>query len=77
MEKLLDFLITNITGIKDYKIESSQSESGGVQYIIKTPQEYIGLIIGKGGRTIKVIRSLLKVKATLDKEKVNLTVSEL
>ena len=77
MEKLLNFLITNITGITDYKIESNQSEGGGVEYVIKTPQENIGLIIGKGGKTIKVIRSLLKVKATLDKEKVNLTVSEL
>jgi len=77
MEKLLDFLITNITGIKKFKIESNQSEGGGVEYNIKTPQENIGLIIGKGGKTIKVIRSLLKVKATLDKEKVNLTVSEL
>lgn len=77
MEDLLNFLVKNITGIKDYKIESNKLDGGGVEYTILTPQEYVGLIIGKRGKTIKTIRNILKVRATLDKEKVNLSVSEL
>ena len=35
-----------------------------------------GILIGKEGKTIKAIRNLLKVRATLEKKVVNVVLSE-
>jgi predicted RNA-binding protein YlqC (UPF0109 family) len=49
-------------------------ESGRLLYTIKTDTENIGLIIGKGGKMIKSLRNLLKVRATLEKKAVSVNV---
>lgn len=69
-------MVENITGLKTVQIEKID-EDDIITFNIKAPEESIGLIIGKNGKTIKTIRNLLKVRATLDKKKVNLTVSPL
>lgn len=75
MEKLLQFLLKEIT--KSNKFEIEEIESGGVQeFKVKVPKESMGIVIGKGGNTIKAIRNLLKVRATLEKKVVNLSLEE-
>jgi len=74
MKKLLDYLVKNSTGIKDFKIEEDKIDNE-TTFTVKAPKESLGLLIGKNGRTIKSIRRLLKVKATLENIKVNLIVS--
>jgi predicted RNA-binding protein YlqC (UPF0109 family) len=49
-------------------------ESGRLLYTIKTEPENIGLIIGKGGKMIKALRNVLKVRATLEKKAVSVNV---
>jgi len=81
MKKALDYIVKNITGSKDYKIveekgtEDNKSDSYS-QFIIKAPKEIIGLIIGKKGKTIRMIRNLLRVKATLENKGVSVSVEE-
>lgn len=75
MRELLEFIIKGITGKTDYAIEEVKDESY-TNYRILVPSEYIGLLIGKGGHTIKNIRNLLKVRATLEKVSVGVTVEE-
>ena len=75
MNELLNFLVSKSTGIKDYKIEEISDEQG-LNFIIHAPKDSIGLVIGKGGQTIKSIRNILKVKATLDKKLVKVSVAE-
>jgi predicted RNA-binding protein YlqC (UPF0109 family) len=73
MEELLDYLVKNITG--NNKIEINKNEEGGnINLAIKSPEEVVGLIIGKAGKTIKAISRLLKVRATLEKKRVNVEV---
>lgn len=74
MKKLLKFLVEKITGNKDFEIQDSEEE-GRVDYMILAPEEIVGMIIGKGGKTIKTIRNLLKVRATLDKKAVSVSVA--
>ena len=74
MKKLLKFLVEKITGNKDFEIQESEEE-GRVDYMILAPEEIVGMIIGKGGKTIKTIRNLLKVRATLDKKAVSVSVA--
>lgn len=75
MKKLLEFLVKNIIGSEDFTIEE---EVNGDQSLltIKTDPKYMGLIIGKGGKTIKNLRNILKIKAVLENKQVNINASE-
>jgi len=76
MRPLLEFLVKGIAATDDFEIEESESD-GRIEYVIRANPDYVGKIIGKGGKTIKAIRNLLKVRATLEKKAVGLTVIEL
>lgn len=65
MKELLDFLIKNITGIENYSIEE-ETDNSFTRFIVKTEPDDAGLVIGKRGKTVKTIRNLLKVRATLE-----------
>lgn len=75
MRDLLDFLIEKMTGIKDYSVEE-KTDDGFVRFEVATKPDETGLLIGKKGKTIKTIRNLLKVKATLEKKGVGIFVKE-
>ena len=73
MKDLLEFLLKGILG--EEKFETiEQSDAGRTVYTIKTAPENVGLVIGKGGRMIKSLRNILKVRATLEKTAVSLNV---
>lgn len=78
MKELLEFLLQGILG--DIKSETKpfeivENEDGGrVSYTIKSAPENMGMIIGKGGKMIKSLRNILKVRATLEKTAVTLDV---
>lgn len=76
MNKLLSYLIKEILGNDNFEVEENISENGFVNLKITTAPENIGLIIGKKGKTIKAIRSLLRVKATLEKVGFSLDIVE-
>ena len=75
MKELLSFILENITGNKNFAIEV-QEEGDRVDLEIKASPEDIGLIIGKGGNTIKAITSILRVKGRIESKLVNVNVSE-
>lgn len=73
MKELLDFLIKNITGLEDYTIEDI-TDNSFTKFVVKTRPDEAGLVIGKGGKTVKTIRNLLKVRATLENKGVAISV---
>lgn len=73
MTDLLEFLLDGLLGKGKYEISESK-DNGRIGYVIKTSQENVGLVIGKGGRMIKSLRNILKVRATLEKTAVSLEV---
>lgn len=75
MEDLVTFLITSITGNKDFTVSQTEEE-GRVILTVKTKPEIIGLIIGKGGKMIKNIRRIVGIKAVLLKKRVDIEVVE-
>lgn len=75
MQDLLNFLLKGILDKEPFEISESEVE-GRILYSIKTDPKNIGLIIGKGGRMIKSLRNLIKVRATLEKKIVNLEIAE-
>jgi predicted RNA-binding protein YlqC (UPF0109 family) len=73
MKELLEFLLKGILDKEKFEIVETD-DAGRILYTIKTAPENVGLIIGKGGRMIKSLRNVLKVRATLEKTAVNLNV---
>lgn len=75
MKDLLNFLLSGLLPDGDFSVEESK-DGDRLIYTIKTKPENVGLVIGKGGKMIKSLRSLLKVRATLEKKAVALNVGE-
>ena len=75
MQPLLEFIIRGITGSREFIIEETDEE-GRANLNIKANKDLLGLIIGKNGRTIRAIRNLLRVRATLEKKGVFVSISE-
>lgn len=73
MKELLEFLVKGILGKEKFEIVETD-DNGRIAYTIKTAQENMGLIIGKGGRMIRSIRNILKIRATLEKTAVSVNV---
>lgn len=76
MEKLLDFLVREITKTPEVKI-SRETREGIDNYIIALPQEFISQLIGKNGRIISAVRTLALVLAIKDNTKISIEVKEL
>lgn len=75
MKELLQFLVEGLTGDKKITVEEN-SQNGAIDYLILAPKEVVGMIIGKGGKTIRAIRNLVKVRATLEAKAVSVSVEE-
>ncbi len=75
MKKLLKFIVKNITDSEDFKVEENKDDER-VEYEIVAKPSLMGMIIGKKGKTIRSIRNLARVKATLDKKIVSISAKE-
>ena len=74
MKKLLEFIIEEITGSKDFSVEEKEEE-GNTSLIISGDPSQMGLVIGKNGSTIKAIQTVLRVRARLEEKMVFVVVS--
>lgn len=75
MKDLLEFLVKGITGKDDFTIKEDQ-EGDRSDFSIQISPDVFGMVIGKGGKTIRAIRNLVKVRATLEKKGINVSVVE-
>lgn len=76
MKDLLNFIVTSlVTKPEAVKIDE-QNENGNVNINLIVDPSDMGLIIGKGGQTIRAIRKLLTVRAIADNVRVNLQLTE-
>lgn len=75
MRELLDFLLTGILGKEKYEVAETTEESH-TNFVVSAKPGVIGMIIGKGGKTVRTIRNLLKVRATLEQKGVSVSVEE-
>ena len=73
MKDLLTFIVKGITGKDNFEI-TEETEGERSHFLIKVHEDSVGIIIGKEGKTIKAIRSLLKVRAILEKKGVSVSV---
>lgn len=77
MEELIKYILNKIVDHPgDFKIESLQNE-GLVTITAKLNPEDMGKVIGRGGKTISAIRSLVKILAAKDQKRFNFNVEAL
>lgn len=74
MKELLDYILSSIIQ-ENYTVEEKE-DNGKLILEIKIPKEKMGLVIGKGGRIIKAIQDIVRIKARLENKIVFINVSE-
>lgn len=78
MKELLEYLAKSIVEHTDVvRVEESVDETGFVTLRLFVDTSDMGKIIGKEGRVIKAIRSLVRVVAIKEGKKVNIELNEL
>ncbi len=77
MEDLLQFLVKSLVSEPTEVHISKSVEADGLEiYNIDVSPPDRGLVIGKGGSTIRSIRNLAKVKAVKDKTRVRIQLND-
>lgn len=76
MKDLLNFIVTSLVTKPDSVSIDEQTEEGNVSLNLTVDPSDMGIIIGKGGQTIRAIRKLLTVRAIAENVRVNLQLSE-
>ncbi len=77
MKDFLLLLVKNIvTNPKDVAVSEKTDTTGSILLELKVNPDDIGLVIGKGGKVIKSLRNLVKVKAIFEKKRVSIVLLE-
>lgn len=76
MKNLLDYLVKNIVSHPDKVVIKLQEKDDYLNFSLKTGPEDMGKIIGRGGKTIKALRTLLRLKAMILKKGATLQLIE-
>lgn len=76
MKDLLNYIVTNLVTKPEKVLIDEQINGTDIIYILSVDPTDMGLIIGKGGQTIRSIRRLLTVRAIAEGVRVNLQLSE-
>lgn len=78
MRDLLEYLVKELVSKpKEVKISESKEEDGTTHLSLSVSPVDMGIIIGKGGKTITAIRSLVKTAAAKAGKKVFLELEEI
>lgn len=76
MKDLLNYIVTSIVTKPEEVAIDEQNDNGNVTYLLTVDPSDMGIVIGKGGQTIRSIRKLLTVRAIAENVRVNLQLSE-
>lgn len=77
MEDLLKTLLEPlITDLKKVKIDK-EVDGKNYRFLVRVPQEDIAKVIGKGGKMVKAIKNLVKIRAIKDGVFASVEVQEL
>jgi len=76
MEKLVEYLAKNIVDDPDEVRVKMESEDGRDLLKLSVASEDMGKIIGKSGKVIKAIRTLVKIKAIKENKRVYIELAE-
>lgn len=76
MKDLLSYIVTSLVTKPEAVSIDEENAEGSINLSLTVDPSDMGLIIGKGGQTIKSIRKLLIVRAMAENVRVNLALIE-
>jgi len=77
VKKLIEFLITSIIDQPEkFSLEESTTEAGFTNYIISVAPEDMGKVIGKKGKIIKALRTIIRTKGLKENKRAILSLQE-
>lgn len=76
MKDLLSYIVTSLVTKPEKVLIDEQISGTDITYTLTVDPSDMGLVIGKGGQTIRSIRKLLTVRAIAEQVRVNLQLSE-
>lgn len=76
MNKFILFLLKSIVNHPDEIVINEIQTDGETTYSLKLNQEDIPLVIGKGGKNIRAIRTLARLKGSILGENVRVQIEE-
>ncbi len=75
MQDLLSHIIEGIIG---EKVDISEENSDGfTNFIVEIPKDQVGIVIGRGGKTINAIKNILKIRAIRENIRIDVQVNEI
>lgn len=77
MRKLLEFVLKNMVEKPDEINVAEEKMDGYTSLKLSVGKEDIGKVIGKNGKVIKALRTLLKINSVTTKQKVYLELAEI
>ncbi len=76
VKDLLNYIVTSLVTKPDSVLIDEAREETDITFTLTVDPEDMGLIIGKGGQTIRSIRKLLTVRAIAEQVRVNLQLND-
>lgn len=76
MKELLEYIVASLVTKPDAVKIDEQKNGTDITYTLTIDPSDMGLIIGKGGQTIRSIRKLLTVRAIAEGVRVNLQLND-
>lgn len=76
MRDLVDYIIKQVVNNPDDIMVEEQADNDEVRLKLSINPEDMGIVIGKGGQTIKAIRKLLMVRSRVENIRVYLDIIE-
>lgn len=74
MQELLTYMLDSIIE-GEYTI-TEEDQDGFIVYKISAPEDQIGRIIGKNGKTINALKNILKIRAVKEDKKIDIQIAE-
>ena len=76
MKTALSYILSSIVSEPE-KIDIKEEEIDGIiNFTLKVANDDMGKVIGKGGKVIRAIRNVMKIKAIKENKKINITLAE-
>lgn len=76
MKEFIEYILNQFVTNPEEVMVSEVDQNGFLTYEIEVAQDDMGLVIGKGGKTIRSIRSLVRAKAIKDGVRVRVELVE-
>lgn len=77
MRNLIEFVLLHLVSHPDVvEVEELEGEDGRIEYLLHVHPEDRGHVIGRNGRTIEALRTLVRVRAMKENKGVRISLSE-